>query len=151
MQECCQQVAAQTEQLLWLAYRLQLAPLIEELHVFLRLTMPVVDGVLEHHVDAVFTERVLDAALGSNKLGKDAWIMQILHHVHALAPGSKHALFKPIGLTAEQQQRTSFRAVLQREFFEAPAGTEIEVTFDLLGTGHVYIGNYWFEATLQLL
>uniref|UniRef100_A0A383V7L2 Uncharacterized protein n=1 Tax=Tetradesmus obliquus TaxID=3088 RepID=A0A383V7L2_TETOB len=149
MQECCRQVAKQTEQLLWLAYRLQLAPLIDKLHEFVRSGS---DGLLTGLRDAVFTERVLDAALGSNRLGRDAWIAHVVHHVHAPAAGGPRALFKAVDLTDEDDPEArsgAFRAVLQRDFLGAPAGTEVEVAYDL-STGWFNIGGYDFEATLHL-
>jgi hypothetical protein len=151
MQEFCQQVATQTEQLLWLAYRLQLAPIIDRLHGIIRLTTPLPGGVLDGLADTVFSAHVLDAKLGSNKLGKDAWIAHILQNVHGLKPGSFNALFKPVDLSDEAIEPVVFKAILQREFFGAPAGTLLDVKFELLTSGRVSIGEFDFEAALQLL
>jgi hypothetical protein len=57
-----QQVAAQTEQLLWLAYRLELEPLVQRLHGFVRPLCWFSDSLLFHSLVAVFTLRVVEAA-----------------------------------------------------------------------------------------
>jgi hypothetical protein len=150
-QELRERFAAQTEQLLWLAYRLQLAPLVRRLHVFLRTNMSMDNGILEGMAELVFSERVLDSALGSNRLDTDAWIDSILQDEHTLEPGSADALFQPVGLSQEQQEPITFDAVLQKDFMGAPAGTQLQVTFDLLGSGRVHIGQYYFKASLRLL
>jgi hypothetical protein len=62
MEDFTQQVAAQTEQLLWLAYRLQLEPVVKRLHGFIQALCMYHNSVLNSRVNDVFTPRVLEAA-----------------------------------------------------------------------------------------
>jgi hypothetical protein len=56
------QVAAQTEQLLWLAHKLQLQPLLQHLNRFVQALSWFTQSLLRHTRNAVFTPCVLEAA-----------------------------------------------------------------------------------------
>ncbi|KAF6245558.1 hypothetical protein COO60DRAFT_1650237 [Scenedesmus sp. NREL 46B-D3] len=57
-----EQVAAQTEQLLWLAHKLQLQPLVQRLYGFIRSLSYLPTSVLHDEGDDVFSSRVLEMA-----------------------------------------------------------------------------------------
>ena len=138
------QLVAQTEQLLYLAYKLQLEPLIDRLQAFVRYNNQYNSSLFDSQVDTLFSPRVLEAALGSNQLGKEAWINNIvterccfskLHHTKRL--------LKPINLTSEQKQPIEFEAELQRNFMGTPKGTVVAVRLDMLSgrTESIKLGN----------
>lgn len=83
-------------------------------------------------VDSIFTPRVLDAALGPNKLGKEAWINNVVKEKCGFnkCDKTKH-LFKPIGLTDQQKRPLEFLAELQRDFMGTPKGTVVRVKLDV--------------------
>jgi hypothetical protein len=121
-----QQVAAQTEQLLWLAYRLQLDLLVQRVHGFIRSMCFFSSSLLHNVLDAVFTARVLEAAgVASLRGGKAMLLSSVLGEMaqltlaEGLSANADSAKFvetwlQPKGLTAQQQKPLKFNAVVKR-------------------------------------
>jgi hypothetical protein len=133
-----QQVAAQTEQLLWLAYRLQLQSLVQRLHTFIWPLCWFANSLLADVSDSVFTTRVLEAAgvadlpggkqnLINSMCGKFVGLTQLV------SPGVGTHL-RPVGLTQQQLIPLKFNAVVQRSSLALPQGAVVQVELDLLGT-----------------
>jgi hypothetical protein len=139
-----EQVAAQTEQLLRLAYRLQLQPLVEQLHGFVRSQSLFDYSLLRKQADAIFTPRVLEAAATS---GLDdcqrAVADSVLRQDVVFADGidDKAVFLEPLALTEEQQQPLEFDAVLRNGLAGIARGTKVHVQLDLFGTSSMHIND----------
>ncbi|WIA39973.1 hypothetical protein OEZ86_013403 [Tetradesmus obliquus] len=106
-----EQVAAQTEQLLWLAYRLQLEPLMQRLHSFVRSSCLYANSILRGRVDDVFTPRVLEAAgtsgmAASKQAVVDGVLLQefVFGEDAEAAVNGRTAVLEPLDLSEEQQE-----------------------------------------------
>lgn len=164
-----QQLASQTEQLLHIAYKLQLVPLVKHIHNFVRLKF-VEGNIFQGMLDTVFSSRVLDAALGPNPLiNKQEWISIATTQPCALIPssssdgvawlsnsnynsrGHKELLrLKDLPATSPLRQPIKFRATLQQDFMGSNKGTDVNVQLDLFGTSTICVGNITSGVVLML-
>lgn len=129
------QVAQQTEQLLYLAHKLQLPTLQQKLHVFLRNNTVDPDYLLYGHMCQVLTDRVLEVAADKQQL-RELVINSILTERCGLHNSEQmHAaqVLEPLKLTAQQQQPLYFKAVLRRDAFGYSRGSTVDVALNLFG------------------
>jgi hypothetical protein len=128
-----QQVAKQTAALLHLAHVLRLQPLLDVLHDFLLHNVPkcASERLLSSVAGLVFTDAVLEAALGSSTLSKEAYIGSVVARPCSLTPGriAHSSLFKPIGPKTYNSQKDllCFDAELLRDFAGGRAGDTVTV------------------------
>jgi hypothetical protein len=86
--EVVQQVAQQLSLLLQMAHVLHLQALLDVLHSFIqRNVLPGTSYLLTGSTGLVFTDAVLDAALGSSTLSKEAYVSSVMSQPCSLAPG----------------------------------------------------------------
>jgi hypothetical protein len=148
-----QQVAQQTEELLWWAYRLQLPTLADKLHAFVRHNAAFTNSILRGHLQHVFTDRVLDAALGPNQMGRNTWINAVLSEPAASVTGSAlvSSLLVPENADAVKPfNNMVFRAKLARPYMGAAAGSVVDVTLSLFDNSIACMGGGGLVAQLQL-
>jgi hypothetical protein len=146
-----QQVAAQTEQLLWLAYRLQLQPLVQHLHGFIRALSCFPEAPLQNKHEAIFTARVLEAAgLASLPGGKQLLVDSVRGKLLRLNNDTSLARLQPVGLTAQQRQPIKFDALLFCSAFNKQQGATVAVELDLFGTSTVKMGDNTFPVQLRI-
>jgi hypothetical protein len=131
-----QQVAAQTEQLLWLAHKLQLQPLLQHVHRFVQALSHFPESVLRGVLDAVFTARVVEAAgVAGLPGGKQMLVNEALGEVLTFKDS------RITGLTEQQQQPLKFEAVLPRPLLGIPSGATVaEIRLALTATVGVVLG-----------
>jgi hypothetical protein len=149
------ELCTQLEQLLWLAYKLQLAPLISTLHGFIFNSTITEDSFLRGNLQKVFTPRVLEAALGPRQsTAAREWINSIVAQpaaVYTLASGTDRPheqwLLEPCGGGGALPD-LPFIARLKRPFLGLPTGVEVEVTLSL-DSGLLHVGD--FNVPVQLL
>jgi hypothetical protein len=146
-------VAAQTEQLLWLAYRLQLQPLVQHMHNFIQNASFFTGSVLRDVHDAVFTARVLEAAgVASLPDGKQMLINSVLEElitlVDSIAAGQAH--LRPTSLTQQQRQPLKFDAVVNCSRLCSRADTTVAVELDLFGNSTIRVGANRFSVQLRI-
>jgi hypothetical protein len=137
-----QQVATQTASLLRLAHVLRLQPLLDLLHQFLLLNaeMPgVLNGLLYGIMGLVFSDAVLEAALGSSSFSKEAYVSSVLSQPCSLTPGEigHSSLLKPFGPKTYDAytDKLKFDAQLLQDFAGVKAGKVVKVELDLFGNG----------------
>lgn len=140
--EAKQQVAAQTCALLHMAHTLRLQPLLDTLHSFLFAAGSSWGGLLYGMLDLVFTEAVLDAALGSGTISKEIYIHSVLtrpcaiHFRENSKPLHLSGLLEPTGgYTCDLESgRLGFEARLLQDFAGGKAGDGVRVTLALFGS-----------------
>jgi hypothetical protein len=147
-----QAITTQLEQLLWLAHKLQLAPLITSLHTFIHSSVVMRGSMLHGHLDSMFTQRVKEAALcNSQTLSAQQWINSIVAQPAAITDemerGFEAPLLAPLG-GSDAAPEWQFQARLTRPYLGLPAGTEVEARLDL-GEGILYVGE--LPLLVQLL
>lgn len=145
------EVAVQVERLLWLAYHLQLGPLINHLHSFIRYNVTFLGALLRGRLSLVFTHRVLEAALGRNQLGAPAWITSVITESAGMVKGCpfRSALFQTARTQpAQSTPSIDCPAVLQRDFMGLTAGTKVDLQVDLLQSGQVKVMQGGHSARL---
>jgi hypothetical protein len=138
-----QQVAKQLSALLRLAHVVSLQPLLDVLHQFLLLNVRPGQYFLSSVANLVFSDAVLEAALGSSSsssssiLSKEAYVSSALAHPCSLTPGKigHSSLLKPVGPRAYDTSTDVLRfdAELLRDFAGGRAGDTVKVTLDLFG------------------
>jgi hypothetical protein len=135
-------VATQTASLLRLAHVLRLQPLLDLLHQFLLLNaeMPgVLNGLLYGIMGLVFSDAVLEAALGSSSFSKEAYVSSVLSQPCSLTPGEigHSSLLKPFGPKTYDAytDKLKFDAQLLQDFAGVKAGKVVKVELDLFGKG----------------
>jgi hypothetical protein len=143
-----QQVAAKTEQLLWLAYKLQLQPLVLHMHHYIRALSWFYTSLLRD-ADAVSTPRVLEVAGVANLLnGKQLLVNSVIGEVLQLSD------IAVTGLSDEQRQPLKFNAVLQGSSLRTPQGATVPVELDLFGSSHgrslITVGANTFDVQLRI-
>jgi hypothetical protein len=153
--EFVQQVAAQTEQLLWLAYRLQLQPLVQHLHTFIRSSAMFSSSLLRNQLDAVFSQRVLEAAdISSLSSGKQQWVDSILSETISFASEpllQTDTTLKPEGLSVSQMSPMSFTAtVVTGSVMSKPPDSRVEIELDLFRRGVIRIGRHFHPVQLRI-
>jgi hypothetical protein len=123
-----QQVAGQLEPLLYLAYRLQLAPLQEVLHAFIQYNVSVDEGVLVGHVAPLLSARIIREALDAG-VAKEA-LLQLVTSVGRPLFCSTHGHFVRVDGPSEEFL-IKFRAVVVQPLPTASAGSLVTVELDL--------------------
>ncbi|WIA34147.1 hypothetical protein OEZ86_012511 [Tetradesmus obliquus] len=121
-----QQVAAQTERLLWLSYKLQLEPLIQRLHAFLHLP-----GGKRMLMNSVMGEVAQIAGL----LGDS---------------DDAQTLLQPQALTQAQRQPLKFDAVVVRSGLPVASGATVPVELDLFRTSQIKLGQQVYPVQLRI-
>ncbi|KAF6252955.1 hypothetical protein COO60DRAFT_1643548 [Scenedesmus sp. NREL 46B-D3] len=150
-----QQVAAQIERLLWLAYRLKLQPLVQRLHQFVRASTLARKSLLRGKLDAVFTQRVMEAAdVSSISAGKQGFIDSILGQVVSLASEpvlQPETVLLPVTLSPNQLQPICFNAtVMKGSLLAKPTDSTMEVELDLFKKGQIRIGRNTHLVQLRI-
>lgn len=127
---------------MYIAHKLRLQPLSEVLHTFLHKNCFVsssigLKGLLVGQLGLVFSDRVLDAAMGSSSMTKQDWVRSILTRPCGFVGGvvGQNHLLEPaldsvelIGLTLR------FSAKLLEDFAGSRRGTQVDVDIDLFNT-----------------
>jgi hypothetical protein len=147
------QVAAQTEQLLWLACRLQLLLIVRRLHNFVRGLSFFPGSLLNEKLDAVFTPRVLEAA-GVARLpgGKQMLVNRVLGETAQITGALSLAWtwLRPLGLTQQQQEPQKFDAVVARTGLRIVQGSIVSVELNLFGTSTIKLGQQFYPVQLRI-
>jgi hypothetical protein len=129
-----QQVAKQLSALLLLGHVLRLQPLLKVLHQFLLLNADS-PRVLSGVIGLVFYDAVLEAALCSSTLNKEAYISSVLSQPCSLISGKgghSMTLFKPIGSICDVSTNAlRFGAELLQDFAGGKAGDTVKVELEL--------------------
>lgn len=138
------ELATQTGKLLHMAHVLRLPPLIGAVHDFLfnntthDMGTPSGLGVFYGMLELVLTDAVIDAALGSSTISKEAYLSSILMRPCSFTTSTLHSngLFKPISAISSGGVRTTrldfgFEAELLQDFFGAKSGEKVTVGFDI--------------------
>jgi hypothetical protein len=132
-----QQVAAQVEPLLYLAYRLQLAPLQQVLHTFIRSCMRHSLGLLYGHMRRVLSQRVMEAALASGA-AQEAMLHMLAGERVVCGSGSRrHAEGADVLLAPVEMGLHDFKEPFQAAVKRVPGGDPgdvISVSLDLAGS-----------------
>ncbi|WIA19675.1 hypothetical protein OEZ85_005604 [Tetradesmus obliquus] len=160
-----QQVAAQTEQLLWLAYRLQLEPLMQRLHGFVRSSDWVAKSLITCAHASVFTPRVLEAAGVAGLPGGKRMLLnstrgemvrlatpadtEMAMLAASFTDGVETCLL-PQGLAESQQEPLKFNAVVQRSGLPVAQGSTVPVELDLFGNSTIKIGQRRYPVLLRV-
>lgn len=138
-----QQAAKQAAALLQLGHMLHLQPLHDVLRQFiLRNGQPMSSiSLLSGVMGLVFTDAVLEAAVGSNStLGREAYINSILSQPCSLTPGAAghSSMLQHVEEPAynSYSKTLSFCAQLRRDFAGRKAGDKVKVILDLFGDEH---------------
>uniref|UniRef100_A0A383VSH5 Uncharacterized protein n=1 Tax=Tetradesmus obliquus TaxID=3088 RepID=A0A383VSH5_TETOB len=151
-----QQVAAQTERLLWLSYKLQLEPLIQRLHAFIQSSTRLAASLLHCAPTTVFTPRVLDAAgVASLPGGKRMLMNSVMGEVAQIAgllgdTDDAQTLLQPQGLTQAQRQPLKFDAVVVRSGLPVASGVTVPVELDLFRTSQIKLGQQVYPVQLRI-
>ena len=164
VQDIRQQVAAQTAALLYVAHVLHLHPLLDALHRFIRLSTWSQLSIFAGHLHEVFPDAVVEAALGSSTVSKEAYISSVLTQPCSLVDTrlSSQGLFQPVGKFNIDAftGAVTVQAHMLRDFAGAKAGQQANVTLDLFNEDGLAFGlhladkkpssNLWFAARLLL-
>jgi hypothetical protein len=124
-----QQVQAQTEALLYAAYKLQLSEVAEAVQGFIRMQTQFPPSVLRDAMRPVLSPRVMDAAAGYRSLQE----MLLLNHLITQPCSFKRGAgrvpnaFVPVNLSTEQQQPTKFTAEMVVDAFGSSKGEQVPV------------------------
>lgn len=129
-QELQQAGARQVGACLHMAHLLQLRPLIDALHGFIFWAAGCLDGLLHGVLEQVFTDAVLDTALGSGTVSKEAYVISVLTLPCSLADDTfaHSGLLKRIGpLAVHDDEYVCWDAKLVCDFAGCAAGEVVEV------------------------
>jgi hypothetical protein len=146
-----QQLVSQLEPLLYLAYRLQLAPLQEVLHAFISNNASIKGGPLLGHMGEVLTQRVLQAA-ADTPVGQEALLKLQLWRTGGIQYPPPSILRGHPLLTAVDGSSplpvVQFKAAVAQPLPCAAPGDIVDVKLDLTG-GCLSLGG--FDCNIQLL
>jgi hypothetical protein len=134
--EVQREVAAQTEALLRLAHVLRLQPLTDAVHSFIYAACVCGNDVLDGVMDLVFTDAVLEAALGGSSISKEVYIISVLSRPASFASRFLgHNLFCPLAPVNYNHQhcQLAFHAQLLQDFVGCSKGEVVHVCLDLFG------------------
>jgi hypothetical protein len=138
-----QQVAKQASALLQLAHVLRLQPLLDVMHGFLlhNVTKCASKRLLSGSAGLVFTDAVLEAALGSSTLSKEAYVSSVMSQPCSLTPGAigHSSIFKPVGPKSYDTvgDVLMFDAELLQDFAGGRAGDRVKVSLCLFEDRYV--------------
>lgn len=134
-----QQLAGQLGSLLCSAHVLRMLPMLDVLHNFIFWATAKEDmGLLHGVLGMVFSDEVLEAAVGSSNISKDTYIKNVLTwSVNLSATDLEGArLLMPFGeFHTNDVGATSFRAHLLQSFLGAQVGDEVHASVELLDPG----------------
>lgn len=165
VQDIRQQVAEQTAALLEVAHVLHLQPLIDALHRFIRMSTWLQNSIFAGMLDQLFNDAVLEAALGSSTVRKEAYISSALTQPCSLVSSalSSQGLLKPVGefKVASDTGKVYVQAQLLRDFAGGKAGQTVHAALDLFAEDGLALGlqlqlddqepaQVWFAARLLL-
>jgi hypothetical protein len=140
----CQQIAVQTAALLQLAHALHLQPLLDAMQGFIFLSTRAQGSFLDGVLGQVFTDAVLQAALGSSTVSKETYISSVLTRPLSLVNTrlSSEGLLKPIGgfKVDPGTGKMTGDAQLLRDFLGAKAGQAVTVGLDLFAEDGLALG-----------
>lgn len=143
--EVQQQVAEQTAELLLIAHMLRLQPLLDALHGFVFRASLTASSLLYGALDQVFTDAVLDVALGSGCLSKEVYLSSVLSQPASFAAGTagQHGFFKLTGAVTFVRvcDTLKCRAQLLQDLAGYKAGELLEVEVDVFGGGDMRQSN----------
>lgn len=148
-------VAKQLSALLQLGTVLRLQPLLTVLHQFLLLNAGSTRHLLAGVSGLVFSDAVLDAALGSSVFSREDYVSSVLSLPCSLEPSSI-TMFKPVGsATCDASTNVlKFDAELLRDFAGAKAGDTVKVELELF-KGLIRLqpaaATSWVSVQVQLL
>lgn len=130
-------VAAQAEQLLFLAHKLRLQPLIDKMHKFLFWCLAPEKGLLRDRVNDVLSDRILDEVLADSTLDRADYEATILRQpcdffISPQEPGLLRLLEVPNQVKASSRG-FKIKAELQRDFCGDAKGTRVDVQLTLYG------------------
>lgn len=157
-----QQAAVQVEELLYYGYRMQLKQVLDRVLQFVRMNtlfwqsvFPSKGGIAGSTLlcNHVLTKRVVQAALGSNILGKDALARELTGTLVTFSndrPSPAAVVLEPINLPEYQMQPLEFSAVLKQDLMGTPKGTVVAVKLDLFGRSVLRIGDHPIGVRLRL-
>jgi hypothetical protein len=147
-QACTQQLVSQLEPLLYLAYRLQLTPLQEVLHEFIRgCTYAPMKGILRGHMCSVLAPRVTQAAAEAGLIKEDSLLQQLVTQRCSLA-GAEDGLFEPVDLTLAGST-VSFKARVKRPLPGFSQGQVVDVVL-VPSTHTLKVANMSYECRLLI-
>lgn len=130
-----QQVAQQTEQLLYLAYQMQLPVLQKRLHAFVKANTNLQSSLLFGVMHSVLSDRVLAAAYIDKDLQRQLLANRITTESGGFLPQPHVAqLLKPVGLSAKQQAPLQFNAKVLQDSFGCKKGDVVPVVLNLFDT-----------------
>jgi hypothetical protein len=148
------QLAAQVEQLLFIAYKLQLEQLLGKVNKFLASSMVFGDfnPLLWGLRDTIFSKRVMDAAAVSPE-GKSALIHDTVRVMCGFSQQwDLKQLLEPVDLPQDAKQPLKFKAVLKEAAFGLPAGCVVQAELDLFGLSTMTldgVGQIWVQLCLN--
>jgi hypothetical protein len=149
-----QNMAQQTEALLYQAHRLQLQPLVSRLHTFIASSTHVKDGILFGQLASVFTVRVFEIVLPgqATQADKDAWVSTALSLPcgFKLLPSVNFLLQRTSAPTVSRAGTLRFGAKLRKRFMGGRAGADVNVTLDLFEQSQITIGRVKYPVQLLL-
>jgi hypothetical protein len=124
-------VAQHIGDLLHIAHMLRLQPLLDAMHDFVLWATAGVDGLLYGVLKLVFTDAVLEAAIGTGTVSKEAYINSVLAKPCGLTPeyAACHKLFRrtsEIEPVAGQEGALRFEARLLQDFRGGKAGDSLQ-------------------------
>jgi hypothetical protein len=146
-QSLVHQVTSQLEPLLYLAYRLQLAPLQEALHAFICNNTAFVNSVLHGSLGQVLTQRVLHAA-ADGPLAVEALLKLQLHRSGSVQNPAYAPLFTPVD-GSPSLPVVQFKAVMARALPSAEQGSVVDVKLNL-STCSMSLNSTRFHFELQV-
>ena len=149
------QIIKQLEQLIYIAYKLNLHPLINRLHSVIRQNTMEVDYILEQRADSIlFTPRVL-SALSTSSHARRVWCNSMFgESCDLIADDATSSLFVADN-PDDSLKPIAFKAVLHRGFMGQEKGTRVDATLDL-AEGELVLAlegdevQSWFNVELRL-
>jgi hypothetical protein len=145
-----QQVQAQTEALLYAAYKLQLSDVAEAVQKFVSMQTCFSGSVLRNAMRPVLSRRVMDAAAGYRSLHETLLLNHLVTQPCSLTGATvAPAIMVPTALPAEQQQPLKFTAELVQDVFGSSKGKQVPVEVDLF-TSNVILGDHSHAAQVVL-
>jgi hypothetical protein len=140
-----QQLVSQLEPLLYLAYRLQLAPLQEVLHAFTRNNTSCGGAILYGHIRHVLTQRVIQAAADCD-VGVQG-LLQLLVAQRGSLLGKQDGLFEPVGADSITLPVVKFQAKVKKPLPGLTLGDVVDVELNR-STNRLKTGGFTHEARL---
>jgi hypothetical protein len=135
------QLAAQVEQLLYIAYKLQLEQLLGKVVKFIQSSthFNTINPLLWEFMDTIVSKRAINAAAGSAD-GKSALIDYLTKVPFSFSKGVHFKqVLEPMDLPPFVKQPLNFQVVLKEGAFGLRAGTVVQVELDLFGASEMKV------------